>query len=264
MKFLLIIFIASLAQTSYAFGRTHEYILKVADYSNNPLSNIRVKTTEIRGYDQSYVECTTSVDGKCALTLSAFAPSNTRIVVVLQSADPKIGIGGRHTLPVMENSFFSNSDSLDVSLAFDVEGAKSRRMEESLAAEEQIRRENQAREKRLKLAQELELAEIAANISCKTKASCEKAFELTEVFFATAADLKIQTATKTTLETFNPSKDGDIGLRALKVPQSSDGANIVLTVSCAAEGAKFKEFCITKKIDTYNNFRIFMRKSFQD
>lgn len=243
---------------SHAFGRTHAYSITVVDKVNNAMPNITVKTSRVQGYDQNNAECTTSSEGKCSLSFGAFAPTNTRVDVSLASKDDLSVQSDDHTLPVIKNSVFSNNDSAEVTLVFDLEAIKEKRNREArLRAAAKDERDNEIKR--------LVTAARDAVVLCNTKESCDRAFELTEVFFATSADTKIQTATNTTLETYKSTGLGKISLKALKIPQGRNSYRISLTVNCDDGGmVEGIDLCIKKRILTYVAFKEFMTREFQE
>lgn len=236
---------------SSAFGRKHAYSITVVDQKNNAIPNVTVKTTRVDGYDQHNAECTTSSEGKCSLSFGAFAPTNTRVDVSLASKDDLSVQSDDYTLPVIKNSLFSNSDSAEVTLVFDFEATKEMRSKEARMREAEARRRV--------------TAESDAVVRCNAKESCDRAFELTEIFFATHADAKIQTATNTTLETYKATGAGKISLKALKIPQGRSAYRIALIVSCDDGGMiKGFELCTAKKTHTYEAFTEFMMREFRE
>lgn len=265
---------------AYAFGRTHEYIIHVVKKTGEAAPDVYIKTKLVHGYNQSSTSCITSTSGVCSLKFSAFAPTDTLVSVTLNTKDETISNPPTFTLPAVKNSIFKNDDSIETKLVFDEDAA---RMEMQLAAErsrkdmeaaaersrkdmeaaaDRSRKEMEAAaQKQLeirKAKEEMYALEREAKFFCANKEICEKAFALTEIFFSKSSDMKIQTATGTTIETYNPTKVGDIGLRALKVPQKGSSASIILTVTCKDTDSFGRELCIQRKSSIYREFRTFM------
>lgn len=111
---------------AHSFGRLHEYIIEVVDQNSEPKPNIIIKTQQVKGYDQSALSCITSLNGRCSLKFTAFAPVDTLVVVTLEAADRSVA-SKPQTLPKVQNSFFSNNDSIVAKLVFDAEQMKTRR-----------------------------------------------------------------------------------------------------------------------------------------
>jgi len=111
---------------------------------------------------------------------------------------------------------------------------------------------------------ELPALERSASISCPNKAACDKAFALTEIYFAKTADMKIQLATGTTIETHNPTEDGKIGLKAYKIPGKSASATISLTATCKATSYAYEEICVLGKLAAYRGFRPFIERMLKE
>ena len=103
----------------------------------------------------------------------------------------------------------------------------------------------------------LEVAEAKAVIACRDKAACDKSFSLTQVYINKTSDQKIQIATDTIVETYNPIEDGKMGLQAMRIPDKGTSASIRLTATCKGERAAFDR-CLLKKTNAYDGFRPFI------
>lgn len=110
------------------------------------------------------------------------------------------------------------------------------------------------------LFEELSIAKKKSVILCKTKKDCEKLFSLTQIFVSSAADMKIQLATDTIIETYNPTSITSVGIKAIKSPRKGDAHEISLFVLCADDkGASYaREFCMKKSIAIYKKFPSFI------
>lgn len=71
-----------------------------------------------------------------------------------------------------------------------------------------------------------------ARHTCANESDCRKAFSLAQIYVSTTSDMKIQIATDTIIETYNPTKAGRMGAKVIKIPGTEQSAEIVLTVSC--------------------------------
>ena len=103
-----------------------------------------------------------------------------------------------------------------------------------------------------------------ARFSCNGKAECDKAFSLTQIYLSENSDMKIQVATDTIVETYNPTDSMKIGIKATKQPKKGDRSEIVLTANCKDESnASFEEVCNNKLLPIYREFPDFIKKSIQ-
>lgn len=128
--------------------------------------------------------------------------------------------------------------------------------EEATATKKQEESEN-----RLK-AMESKLGDLAANayLDCRTTKQCDKAFALTEVYINKNSDMKIQLATRTTIETYSPTKDGMVGIKSVKTPRKGDSSRISISVECQ-EGTFFRGTCVIKMTTIYSGFRTFIEQN---
>lgn len=130
--------------------------------------------------------------------------------------------------------------------------------------EEQKKREEaqETKQKRLELERATAQAEKDAYIICKDKITCDKAFSLTQIFISTRANQKIQLATDTIIETYNPVDIGNIGMSATKIPGSGDSALIRVAVVCKIDdGGILERSCAEKRLNIYNEFRPFIESN---
>jgi hypothetical protein len=112
---------------SFALGREHGYKITVVNNEMVPQANIEVKTLKVQGYDQSSAACVTALNGQCTLTFTAFAPSNTTVIVSLREANQKHNVSRPFTLGKVQNSWFSNYDFITEVLVFEIDSTKERR-----------------------------------------------------------------------------------------------------------------------------------------
>lgn len=92
---------------------------------------------------------------------------------------------------------------------------------------EQARAEAQRRE-----AEELVAVARGSRVTCANEVECRKAFSLAQIFVSTKTDMKIQLATDTIIETYNPTEAGKMGAKVIKTPGAGQSAEIVITVTC--------------------------------
>ena len=141
-----------------------------------------------------------------------------------------------------------------------------KRIEEQRLSDLQKNAENEALTaiKNKKSQQRLALIEAAqrSRFICQNKTECQKAFSLTQIFVSENSDMKIQVATETIIETYNPNESMNTGLKAIKIPRRGDSAEIVLTASCRDEGREsFKDVCDNKILSVYRKFPTFLQSS---
>lgn len=107
---------------------------------------------------------------------------------------------------------------------------------------------------------ELTEAEKSSVVFCPDKPACDKAFSLTQIYLNQTADMKIQVATDTIVETYNPTEDGKLGLKAIRIPGKGTSAAITLTATCKDEKGHYAEVCRLGKIHAYKGFRPFVEQ----
>lgn len=113
--------------------------------------------------------------------------------------------------------------------------------------------------------EESKQAEKNAYVSCENKASCDKTFSLAQIYINSMASQKIQFATDTIVETYNPTEAGSIGMSAIKIPGKGDSSIIRLAVTCKDnDWGNFDNICRVKKQTIYNGFRSFISKMLSD
>ena len=116
---------------------------------------------------------------------------------------------------------------------------------------------------RERIACERFMAENESFFDCETEGSCRKAFALAQIFVSDNADTKIQIATDSIVETYNPLRDGSVGLKVSKIPGKGHSAKIALKVACKVEINRQDEFCQDRAINLYKAFPQFMARSMQ-
>ena len=106
-----------------------------------------------------------------------------------------------------------------------------------------------------------ELAKQKGSVVCVGEKACKKYFQLTQIFITNNSDMKMQVATDTIIETYNPTDLYKIGMKASKYPGKDDSEKIVLDVACRSEVND--ALCIQKEIEIYEKFRPFIEMSLQ-
>lgn len=150
-----------------------------------------------------------------------------------------------------------------LSVAVTVETAEDR----VRAREQRLERERLARAKDLAEAErkavetERKRAMFAALAAARSRdrvqcagEQCERAFALAQSYLLRQADMRIQVATPTLIETYNATSDGQLQMRLLRVPTTGDRWEIVLSAHCRDERKESEERCTRKLIETYNGF----------
>jgi hypothetical protein len=107
---------------------------------------------------------------------------------------------------------------------------------------------------------ELMQAEKDAMVYCPDKVACDKAFSLTQIYLNQTADMKIQVATDTIVETYNPTEDGKLGLKVIRIPGKGSSAAISLTANCKDEKGTYAKVCRLGKIQAYRGFPPFVER----
>lgn len=78
-------------------------------------------------------------------------------------------------------------------------------------------------------------------VNCPTDILCRKAFALAQIYVSTKSDMKIQIATDTIIETYNPTEAGKLGAKVIKTPGQGEQAQISLIVSCKDDCPDFSQ-----------------------
>ncbi len=105
-----------------------------------------------------------------------------------------------------------------------------KKMEE--VRQEKLKLEDMEKSVHLELTRKISSAEEKSKLTCLTKNECDKMFSLTEIYIAKISDMKIQLATATTIETFNPAEDLKLGLTAFRIPSKGSSSIIAIKVIC--------------------------------
>lgn len=130
-----------------------------------------------------------------------------------------------------------------------------------LLAELQEKREaKEAEDRKREMADELAAAEHST-VTCKSKAACSKAFALAQIYVQQHSDQKIQVATDTIIDTYNPTEGGNVGITVTKVPRAGVTEVISITPHCKTDGRYYESVCRLKRTIVYRGFRSFVEKS---
>lgn len=128
------------------------------------------------------------------------------------------------------------------------------------AAADAEEREKRAKEATARIA--AAVAEIAdarakARAQCPGVAQCDRDFARAQAYLLQQADMRVQVATPTLIETYNAQKEGDLQLRLLRVPTSGERWEITLTAHCKAE-INWLRICADKELLAYSGFTTHM------
>jgi len=129
-----------------------------------------------------------------------------------------------------------------------------------LAADARREQEKKDQEETLKnIAAELKAKENAIVI-CKDKATCSKVFALAQIYVQQNADQKIQVATDTIIETYNPTEGGKAAITVIKIPRSGSTEVVQIKPSCKDE-KYFEKICQLKRTAIYRGFKPFIEEA---
>lgn len=210
-------------------------------------------------------ELNSIVEGRCrnpAINPSVFQNSPSTVFWTASSDTPNSA--DNKGISFLDGSSFPDNWTSDVSVRLVrgqqwVDIAKIEKHKQAELAAQQKREMEQAAK------QAAAQAEKDAYITCNDKASCDKAFSLTQIYINSKASQKIQVATDTIVETYNPTENGNIGMSAVKIPGKGSSAIIRLSVTCkVSDSGHFEKYCGSKKLDIYNGFRPFVNKMLGD
>jgi hypothetical protein len=105
---------------------------------------------------------------------------------------------------------------------------------------------------------EKEVLSAEAKIVCRDKMSCSKAFALTQVYINANASQKIQLATDTIIETYNPTEFANVAMKAVKIPQRGTIEIISLSVTCGNDPTFRSTYCPSRVREIYKGFKPFL------
>ncbi|MFZ6745456.1 hypothetical protein ACO0LC_19705 [Undibacterium sp. JH2W] len=114
-----------------------------------------------------------------------------------------------------------------------------------------IQKVGQEKDEQLQLSQKIARAEESSKITCQSKTECDKLFSLTEIYIVKTSDMKIQMATATTIETYNPTEDFKLGFTAMKMPGKGNSSIVTIKAICKeAELSTSEPYWITLQKNT--------------
>jgi hypothetical protein len=131
-----------------------------------------------------------------------------------------------------------------------------RRDAEAAASAQAAAAAAKAKELREQRMRELEAERTSAYI-CTDKTSCGKAFALAQIFVSNNSNQKIQVATDTIIETYNPTEGGNIGLKIIKAPGRGTSEVISVWPNCKTDEYSAL-LCSIKRMAIYQEFRPFI------
>lgn len=127
-------------------------------------------------------------------------------------------------------------------------------------ARQEKREAKEAEDRQRETADELAAAEHSS-VTCKNKLACGKAFALAQIYIQQNADQKIQVATDTIIDTYNPTEGGKVGITVTKIPRAGTTEVISIEPHCKLEGIYYESVCRLKRTAIYRGFRPFIEKS---
>lgn len=106
---------------------------------------------------------------------------------------------------------------------------------------------------RLLMAEERQAA-LNSHVSCNDRIMCAKIFALAQIYTSENSDQKIQVATDTIIETYNPTERGRIGIKIIKMPRHGTAEIVSITVTCNEDEFNAVN-CSSKRTQIYQGFR---------
>lgn len=134
--------------------------------------------------------------------------------------------------------------------------ARAQQLEEQEYAELAKRR---AAEYLESLEQKLAVARTRDRVQCIGGTPCDRAFAQAQAYLLQQADMRIQVATPTLIETYAGTADGQVSMRLIRVPAAGERWEIVLSAWCREE-RKGTRICLEKLVDTYGGFLPHMQR----
>lgn len=121
-------------------------------------------------------------------------------------------------------------------------------------------------QKRAKLIAQAEQSGRKATFNCKNATHCQKAFSVAQIFLSENADMKIQMANDTLIETYQPVKATSFYARLVKMPRAGTQSEIRLTLACRSDmdADSGINLCHSRRALVYEMFPIYMRQNVLD
>ncbi len=102
-------------------------------------------------------------------------------------------------------------------------------------------------------------AERTAWVQCADKAMCSKVFALAQIYVTRHSNQKIQVATDTIIETYNPTEPGNVGISVTKTPRQGTTEVVTISASCKDSNyGSYASFCRGKRTEIYAGFKPFV------
>lgn len=118
----------------------------------------------------------------------------------------------------------------------------------------------EAERKRAQVRTELAVASTRNRIPCRDANQCERVFARAQAYILQEADMRIQVATSTLIETYNGTSTGSVSMRLVRVPAAGDAWEVVMTAACREENSQAsKDLCALKLLSAYSGFLPYMR-----
>lgn len=160
---------------------------------------------------------------------------------------PDGGIFSKAARDLRDAEWKRKQDLRNAELTKEEEMAEAKRMRERAARLEQIAAEAEAAGK--------------AAVLCNDKVMCGKVFALAQIYVREHADQKIQVATDTIIETYNPTSAGSVGITVIKMPGAGTVEMVKITPSCKAGTIELEDICRDKRTAIYRGFKPFIERS---
>lgn len=135
----------------------------------------------------------------------------------------------------------------DVKYAAELEISDRKRKQRQLEAVERVKAEVEMER----------LAAAGSSVTCNDKATCLKVFALAQIYTNLNSDQKIQVATDTIIETYNPTDIGKVGITIIKTPQHGSTEVVSITPSCKEDDLSGSA-CRLRRTKIYTGFRSFI------
>jgi hypothetical protein len=136
-----------------------------------------------------------------------------------------------------------------------VRDRQQREERERLATAQKLRDQRAKQEQKEALAAALS----RDRVSCAGE-QCDRAFAQGQAYLLKQADMRIQVATSTLIETYNANEDGRLSMRLLKVPTAGGRWEIVMSANCRDEKGIFEDVCALKLLNVYSGFLPHMQR----
>lgn len=96
---------------------------------------------------------------------------------------------------------------------------------------------------------------------CRDKVTCAKAFSLAQIFVQQNSDQKIQVATDTIIETYNPTENMKMGISVIKAPRAGTVEVLTMSPNCKSDSPSTSRVCRAKRTVAYLGFQSFIEEA---